>query len=73
MRFVLSGEGRLVPYLAALPVGWDREHHERSAGLHHLYVAALTLSAFSLVTLRLFSALRLVAPGTDRGNKSTWK
>ena len=142
MNFALSVEGRMildivVAYVLALPVGWDREHHERSAGLrtfplvcvascalaaaagtmgsseqsrviqgliggigfigggtilkagmrvhgtataasilvtavigvcvaHHLYWMALALSALGLATLRLFPALRLVDPDTDR-------
>lgn len=38
MNVTVHEEGRMIvdvllAYLMALPVGWDREHHERSAGL----------------------------------------
>ena len=41
----------LSAYLLALPVGWDREHHNRSAGLRTFPLVAVASCGFMLVAI----------------------
>lgn len=43
----------LIAYLLALPVGWERERHERSAGLRTFPLVAVTAAGFVLVSMRV--------------------
>ena len=55
MTVALSVEGRMaldiaIAYLVALPVGWDREHHERSAGLRTFPLVCVASCALAAAT-----------------------
>ena len=40
-------------YLIALPIGWDREHKERSAGIRTFPLVAMASCGFVLIALRV--------------------
>jgi putative Mg2+ transporter-C (MgtC) family protein len=40
-------------YLIALPIGWDREHEERSAGIRTFPLVAMASCGFVLIALRV--------------------
>jgi putative Mg2+ transporter-C (MgtC) family protein len=42
-----------IAYLLALPVGWERERHERSAGLRTFPLVAIASAGFALVGERV--------------------
>ena len=44
----------LIAYALALPAGWERERHERSAGLRTFPLVAVASCGFILVALRAF-------------------
>ena len=44
----------VVAYIVSLPVGWERERHERSAGLRTFPLVAVAACAFVLIGLRAF-------------------
>src|SRR6516165_4944942 len=44
----------IVAYIVALPVGWEREKHERSAGLRTFPLVAVATCGFVLVSVRAF-------------------
>jgi putative Mg2+ transporter-C (MgtC) family protein len=41
-------------YLLALPVGWERERHERSAGLRTFPLVCVATCAFVLIGIKVF-------------------
>lgn len=43
-----------VAYALALPIGWDREEHERSAGLRTFPLVAVGACAYMLVGINVF-------------------
>ena len=43
-----------IAYVVALPVGWEREKHERSAGLRTFPLVAVSTCGFMLVANRAF-------------------
>lgn len=43
-----------IAYALALPIGWDRERHERSAGLRTFPLVAIASCGFVLISIRLF-------------------
>lgn len=43
-----------IAYVLALPIGWDRERHERSAGLRTFPLVAIASCGFVLISLRIF-------------------
>jgi putative Mg2+ transporter-C (MgtC) family protein len=43
-----------IAYVVALPVGWERERHERSAGLRTFPLVSVSTCAFMLVAIRAF-------------------
>lgn len=43
-----------IAYVVALPVGWERERHERSAGLRTFPLVSVSTCAFLLVAARAF-------------------
>jgi putative Mg2+ transporter-C (MgtC) family protein len=43
-----------IAYVLALPIGWDRERHERSAGLRTFPLVAIASCGFILISLRIF-------------------
>ena len=45
-----------IAYVLALPVGWERERHERSAGLRTYPLVAVSTCAFLVVATRAFNA-----------------
>ncbi len=45
-----------IAYVLALPVGWERERHERSAGLRTYPLVAVSTCAFLVVAARAFNA-----------------
>lgn len=47
-------------YLLALPIGWDREHHARSAGLRTFPLVATATCGFVLLGIEAFG------PGADQ-------
>lgn len=49
-----------VAYLLALPIGWDREHHARSAGLRTFPLVATATCGFVLLGIEAFG------PGADQ-------
>lgn len=42
----------LIAYIVALPVGWERERHERSAGLRTFPLVSVAACAFILVAVK---------------------
>ena len=44
----------LIAYVLALPAGWDRERHERSAGLRTFPLVAVASCAFVSLSIRFF-------------------
>lgn len=44
-----------IAYILALPIGWDRERHDRSAGLRTFPLVALATCGFILVTIEVFA------------------
>jgi putative Mg2+ transporter-C (MgtC) family protein len=44
-----------IAYVVALPVGWEREKHERSAGLRTYPLVAVSTCGFLLVAVRAFN------------------
>lgn len=42
----------VIAYVMALPVGWEREHHERSAGLRTFPLVSVASCAFVVVAAR---------------------
>lgn len=43
-----------IAYALALPIGWDRERNERSAGIRTFPLVAIASCGFILVSLRVF-------------------
>lgn len=43
-----------IAYVVALPVGWERERHERSAGLRTYPLVSVSTCAFLLIAIRAF-------------------
>lgn len=43
----------VLAYLIALPIGWDREHEERSAGIRTFPLVAMASCGFVLIALRV--------------------
>jgi putative Mg2+ transporter-C (MgtC) family protein len=53
---VAKSLGRIaVAYLLALPIGWDRELRDRSAGLRTFPLVAVAATAYTLLATELFS------------------
>jgi putative Mg2+ transporter-C (MgtC) family protein len=50
-----------IAYVLALPVGWERERHERSAGLRTFPLVAVASAGFALVGERVFHDLNAQA------------
>jgi putative Mg2+ transporter-C (MgtC) family protein len=46
-----------IAFVAALPVGWERERHERSAGLRTFPLVAVSTCGFMLVAHRAFGSI----------------
>lgn len=46
----------LYAYLLALPIGWDREKHERTAGLRTFPLVAVAACAYMLVGLQVLES-----------------
>lgn len=46
----------LYAYILALPIGWDREHHERTAGLRTFPLVAVAACAYMLLGLQVLSS-----------------
>ncbi len=42
----------LIAYALAIPVGWEREHHERSAGLRTFPLVAVASCGFVIVAIK---------------------
>ncbi len=43
-----------IAYVLALPIGWDRERHERSAGLRTFPLVAIASCGFVLISIGMF-------------------
>jgi uncharacterized membrane protein YhiD involved in acid resistance len=76
----LLGTFRVVPHVAALagayalalPIGWDRERAERSAGLRTFPLVAVAVAAFTILTLRLLSGPDRYGLFSNLAGRQSW-
>ncbi|KGK43394.1 magnesium transporter MgtC [Nitrincola sp. A-D6] len=53
---ILHVRDLFLAYILALPIGWDREKHERSAGLRTFPLVAVAACGYMLVGLQVLSS-----------------